>query len=177
MSLRARANTYLPYLAGAQATTCQYFLAVTSRHHMQKTGLMALSQSLSRYKRAGESLFQLLSRFLAGDMADHDSTRQRPSKKLMGCHHHQGFCDVCASLQNHQGQPPHLAHTKAPIVPALDPGSSSLRISFLHLSQPKVLGWAPRTKIKNRGNEKRRKFTGELVGRRVYKCLQRSCIA
>ena len=150
------------------------FLAVTSRHHTQKTGLMALSQSLSRYKRAGESLFQLLSRFLAGDMANHDSTRQRPSKKLMGCHHHQGFCDVCASLQNHQGQPPHLAHTNAPIVPALEPGSSSLRISFLHLSQPKVLGWAPRTKIKNRGNKKGVNARGSLwagESTNVYKGL------
>ena len=155
----------------------QVILAVTSRHHTQNSGLMALSQSVSRYKRAGESLFQLQSRFLEGDMADHDSTQQRPSEKMMGWHHHHSFCDVYASLQNHQGQPPHLAHTKAPIIPALEPGSSSHRISLLHLSQPKVLGWAPRTKIKNRGNEKRRKFTGELVGRRVYKCLQRSCIA
>ena len=125
-------------------------------------------------KRAGESLFQLLSRFLAGDMADHDSTRQRPSEKLMGCHHHQGFCDVCASLQNHQGQHPHLAHTKAPIVPALEPGYSSFRISFLHLSQPKVLGWAPRTKIKNRGNKKGVNARGSLwagESTNVYKGL------
>ena len=84
-----------------------------------------------------------LERLLAGDMADHGSIPQPPREKLMGCHHHQGFCDVCASLQNHGGQPPHLAHTKAPIVPALDPGSSSLRISFLHSPQQKVLGWAP----------------------------------
>ena len=67
-----------------------------------------------------------LARFLAGDMANHGSTRQPPRKKLTGCHHHQGFCDVCASLQNHQGQPPHLIHTQAPIVPALDPVASSL---------------------------------------------------
>ena len=131
----------------------QVFLAVTSRHHTHKAGLMALSQSLSKYKRAGESLCQLLSSFLAGNMAAHDSTQQRPSKKLMGWHHHHSFCDVCASLQNHQGQPPHLAHTKAPIVPALEPGSSSLQISLLHLSQPKVLSLAPRTKIKNRGSK------------------------
>ena len=53
-----------------------FFLLSLRAITRKKTGLMALSKSLSRYKRAGESLFQLLSRFLAGDMADHDSTRQ-----------------------------------------------------------------------------------------------------
>ena len=62
----------------------QVILAVTSRHHTQNSGLMALSQSVTRYKRAGESLCQLQSRFLAGDMADHDRTQQRPSEKMMG---------------------------------------------------------------------------------------------